>query len=274
MDIIRKQRGHTSTMCRLIVLTAALLICRIAHAEDETTATSIVASSLSNSSTATSGVGQSQLFGVGRSVRIPENFPFGSQLQVISSPSKDGAIRIASDLTSVHPAAENEGTTDQAPAPPQSGRTQSKIDREARRLQLGVRAGVALDPELILIGVQSQLGPIFRSNVFFRPSVEFGYGEVTAMFGLNGEFIYRLPMSSPQDRWSTYFGAGLGVNLLHQNFERDAGGKRIDFGDFHSDSALNILGGVRYRSGMFVELRTSVYSDPSPTLRLIVGYNF
>ena len=94
------------------------------------------------------------------------------------------------------------------------------------------------------------------------------------MFGFNGEFIYRLPMSSQQDRWSTYFGGGLGINLLHQNFERDTGGKRIDFGDFHSDSALNILAGVRNQSGIFMELRTSIYSDPSPTLRLVVGYSF
>jgi hypothetical protein len=61
---------------------------------------------------------------------------------------------------------------------------------------------------------------------------------------------------------------------LHQNFDIESGGKKIDFGDFHSDTALNILGGVRYRSGMFMELKTSVYSDPSPKLRLIIGYNF
>jgi hypothetical protein len=167
-------------------------------------------------------------------------------------------IRVASSPTSTPPQ-----------APPQ-GRTQ----REARRLQLGVRGGVALDPELLMIGVQSQLGPIFRSNIFFRPSVEFGFGEVTAMFGFNGEFIYRLQTSSAQDRWSPYFGAGMGINLLHQNFERNNGGKRIDFGDFHSDSVLNILAGARYVNGVFIEARTSVYSDPSPTLRLTVGYNF
>jgi hypothetical protein len=159
-------------------------------------------------------------------------------------------------------------------AGPVQAPTQAEIEREARRLQLGVRGGVALDPELIMFGVQSQLGPIFRSNVFFRPSVEFGFGEVTAMFGFNGEFIYRLQMSSAQDRWTPYFGAGLGINLLHQNFERDNGGRRIDFGDFHSDSALNIVAGARYRSGVFLEARTSIYSDPSPTLRLMVGYSF
>jgi hypothetical protein len=36
MDNTLKQRGHTPTMCRLVVLTAGLLICQLAHADDAT----------------------------------------------------------------------------------------------------------------------------------------------------------------------------------------------------------------------------------------------
>ena len=133
---------------------------------------------------------------------------------------------------------------------------------------------MALDPELALIGVQSQVGPFFNSNVFLRPNVEFAFGEVTALFALNLEAIYQLPVSTRRGRWSAYVGLGPGFNFLHQNFERNNGGSRIDFGEFHSDTGLNILGGVRFRGGTFFELKTSVYSDPAPTLRLIVGYNF
>jgi hypothetical protein len=104
--------------------------------------------------------------------------------------------------------------------------------------------------------------------------LKFGLGEVTAMFAFNPEIIYRLPVSSPQDRTSTYVGAGLGINLLHQSFDDDEDGARIDFDDFHSDTALNILGGIRFRRGTFIELKTSVYSAPSPTLQLVFGYNF
>jgi hypothetical protein len=140
---------------------------------------------------------------------------------------------------------------------------------------VGVRAGVALDPELVLIGVHAQAGPFFNPNVYLRPNVEFAWGEVTALFALNMEAIYRLPISSRQGRWSAYVGIGPGFTFLHQNFERTTGeGSRIDFGDFHYDVGLNILGGLRYRNGMFLELKTSVYSDPAPVLRLIVGYNF
>jgi hypothetical protein len=33
--------------------------------------------------------------------------------------------------------------------------------------------------------------------------------------------------------------------LKSENFEREDGGQSIDFGDFHGDTALNLLGGVR-----------------------------
>jgi len=146
--------------------------------------------------------------------------------------------------------------------------TEQKIEQKARQYHAGVRGGVAMDPELILIGVQAQ-APLFRPNIAFRPNVEFAYGEVTSMFGFNGEILYKFTADT---NWAPYVGGGIGINLLHQNFVNR--GKRIDFGDFHSDTALNIVGGMQNRNGLFTELRTSIYSDPSPTLRIVFGYNF
>jgi hypothetical protein len=37
---------------------------------------------------------------------------------------------------------------------------------------------------------------------------------------------------------------------------------------------MNLLVGVQRRSGLFAELKTSVFADPAPSLRLIVGYTF
>jgi hypothetical protein len=133
---------------------------------------------------------------------------------------------------------------------------------------------VALDPELVMIGGEVAIGPIFHSGVYFRPGVELGIGEVTTMIGFNGEFIYRLPFNSATDRWTTYVGGGVGVNLLDQSFENSEDGDRFNFDDFKSDTAANIVAGVRARSGVFLEMRTSVWSRPSPTLRLMVGYTF
>jgi hypothetical protein len=205
-------------------------------------------------------------------------------VRVISTQGEELGVRIARDVSILQSgtasrvdtaAPGTSASTEATPVIPlEVRRIEREIERQARRLQLGVRGGVGLDPELVMIGVQGQIGPFFHPDVYVRPNVEFGYGEVTALFGLNLEGIYRLPLNSRQGRWSAYAGAGPAVNLLHQNFERETDEDRIDFGDFKSDIGLNILGGVRFRSGTFVELKTTVYSQPAPTLRLIFGYNF
>ena len=68
-------------------------------------------------------------------------------------------------------------------------RLERDIERQVRRYQVGVRTGVALDPELIMLGVHAQAGPFFNPDVFLRPNVEFAFGEVTALFALNLEAI-------------------------------------------------------------------------------------
>jgi len=151
--------------------------------------------SFSDSVSITSG--ESKSFGSEANVRTSQDPPIGLQARLLLKSSVQ-PVRSASELRILPAAAESA----QANAS-QAG--QSPIEREARRLRAGVRGGVALDPELLLMGVQAQFGPFFDSNVLFRPSVEFGFGEVTAMFGFNGEFIYQLERSSPQARWSLFW---------------------------------------------------------------------
>jgi hypothetical protein len=251
---------------------------------NETTMTGTVASSTRNTLVVRSAGGQHQLFVFDRDTTKPASLPAGAQVRVISTQGEELGVRIARDVSILQSgtasrvdtaAPGTSASTEATPVIPlEVRRIEREIERQARRLQLGVRGGVGLDPELVMIGVQGQIGPFFHPDVYVRPNVEFGYGEVTALFGLNLEGIYRLPLNSRQGRWSAYAGAGPAVNLLHQNFERETDEDRIDFGDFKSDIGLNILGGVRFRSGTFVELKTTVYSQPAPTLRLIFGYNF
>jgi hypothetical protein len=272
MNTLRKQPLAGS----LTVLAALLIMIPSAKGQDETTITGTVASSSRETLTVRTEAGQYQLFVFDRNTKKPATLAVGSQVRVTSISSGDPSVRLASEISAPGASTPNQANAANSAVPPDIRRLERDIERQARRFQFGVRAGVALDPELILIGVQSQIGPFFSRDLFFRPNVEFAYGEVTALFALNPEIIYRLPVSSRDGRWSTYFGVGPGFNFLHQSFERTDGttGKRVDFGDFHSDVGLNILGGIRYRSGLFTELKTSVYSSPSPTLRLIVGYNF
>src|SRR6185503_5909698 len=197
----------------------------------------------------------------------PHALTVGSRVKVISTPGEEAGVRVAREIITLEarPAApQRVGAASTQPIPSEVRRIETEIERQARRYQVGVRAGMALDPELVLIGVHARVGPFFNHDIYFRPNVEFAFGEVTALFALNPEAIYRLPVSSRQGRWSAYVGVGPGFTFLHQNFERTTGQSRIDFGDFHSDVGLNILGGLRYRSGMFLELKTSVYSRPAP----------
>jgi len=275
MNILRKQQHLSGAlMCGLTLLTALAVTSRAAMAQDEATLTGTVVSSSRNTLTVRGEAGQFILFVLERSTNKPATLPMGSRVRITSSPGEEPNVRVASDVTILETAAPGQETATVAAVPQEVRRLERDIERQVRRYQLGVRAGVALDPELVLVGVQAQVGPFFNRDVYFRPNVEFGFGEVTALFAINPEAIYRLPVSSRQGRWSAYVGVGPGFNFLHQNFARNGDGKRIDFGDFHSDVGLNVLGGIRYRSGMFMELKTTVYSDPSPTLRLIVGYNF
>lgn len=228
--------------------------------------------------------GSFHLFTFDQSTVRPARMGTGARVRVDSTDGDDPGYRLATTVTveqeAPAPQTRTAGSTS-GPAPvnpqvvpPAIRGLERDIERNVRRYRVGVRAGVGLDPEVILLGVQAQVGPIFTPNLTFRPSVDFGWGELTSLFSINPEFIYRLPVSARNGRWSAYAGAGPGFTFLHQNLNTISGGKRIDFGEFHSSTGLNILGGLQYRGGMFAELRTSVYAEPAPTLRLIFGYNF
>jgi hypothetical protein len=131
---------------------------------------------------------------------------------------------------------------------------------------------LALDPELVLAGVHAQFATGLNRNVIFRPNLEFAFGELTTLFAINLEALYRLPVSSRQARWGAYVGAGPGINFLKQSLTRRD--RDVDFSDLDTDVSLNLFGGIQNRNGMFLEMKTSVYADPAPSLRLIVGFNF
>lgn len=220
---------------------------------------------------------QFQLFIFDRNTVKPRSLPAGARVRVVSTPGEEAGVRLASTVTTLEEAPRAEGTApaQAEPVPPAVRELERDIKRQVRRWRVGVRAGVALDPELILFGVHSQLGPFFHRDVSFRPNAEFAFGEITDLIALNLEATFRLPLSPRQGRWSAYIGAGPGFTFLHQDFEREAGeGRDIDFGNFDFDTGFNILTGVQFRRGTFFEVKSSLYSRPAPTLRLIFGYNF
>lgn len=149
------------------------------------------------------------------------------------------------------------------------------LSQAVGRATFGINGGVGLDPELIYLGAQARFGPIFK-NLWFRPNFEYGFGELTDRVALNLEALYFLPLiargarTGREDVWSIYMGGGVATQLSHRNFEeRDL---NIDFGDWDYDTGLNLVIGVSRRSGLFTELKAGAYGSPS--LRVIVGYNF
>ena len=216
---------------------------------------------------------QFHLFVFNRDTSRPRSVPIGSRVRVESAPGEEAGTRVASTISVLEAPTQQAGKapTEAKPIPPKVRDLEHEIKREARNWRLGVRAGAGFDPELLLFGVHSQMGPVFHPSVFFRPNAEFAFGEVTDLVALNLEGVYRWPMSIGRGNWAPYVGAGPNLTFIHQSF---SGGRDIEFGNFDFDVGFNILAGVQYRRGTFAELKTSLYSRPAPVLRLIFGYNF
>jgi hypothetical protein len=244
-----------------------------AQAQNESTIEGTVASAIRQTFVVRTVDNQFYLFTFNRYTDKPQSISVGTRVRVDSRPGAETGTRLATRVTTLEAASTQQGMagTEAAPIPESVRNVESDIGREARRWRLGVRAGAAFDPELFMFGVHSQMGPIFSPHVFFRPSAEFAFGEVTDLIALNLEAVYRFPRSTERRTWSPYVGAGPAFTFIHQSFQA---GRDIDFGNFDFDAGFNILVGMQSRRGTFVEAKTSLWARPAPVFRLIVGYNF
>ena len=203
----------------------------------------------------------------------PKGLAPGARVRVASDAMDEAGLRLATRVTVLEPPSTPESGAalpDVAPPPKEMSEVEREIEKELRRWQVGVRIGAGLDPELFLLGVHTGIGPIFSRDFYFRPNAEFAFGELTDMFAINLEGAYRLPINFRYGRWSSYVGAGPALNFIHQGLER----RDIDFGNFEYETGLNVFAGLRFRRGTFVEVKTSLWANSVPTLRLIFGYTF
>jgi len=254
------------------------------RSQDNGTISGTVVASSRTSFVVKSDNNQFHVFTFDRDTNKPSSLAVGSQVRVESDQADDTGARHATSVT-VTDQAQSAGTSgssgttgspnrNAAPIPPQVRNIENDIKHEARRWRLGARAGIALDPELVMFGVHSQMGPIFSRNVYFRPNAEFAWGEITDMVALNLEGVYRF-QHARRGAWSPYLGGGPALNFIHQSFKTQASDQRdISFGNFDYEIGFNILMGFENRHGTFFEVKTSLYSQPAPVLRLILGKNF
>ncbi|HTS07291.1 MAG TPA: hypothetical protein VMP68_17045 [Candidatus Eisenbacteria bacterium] len=206
------------------------------------------------------------------SVRTKGAVP-GATVRVAAGAPDESGSRVATNVAVVRPPASGgpgESTVKAAPVPEKVQNVENEIKRESRRWDLGIRAGAAFDPELFMFGVQSRMGPIFHSRVFFRPNAEFAFGEVTDLIGLNLEGIYQFASKDQINNWRPYAGAGPALIFIHQSYQQ---GRNINFGNFDYETGFNVLFGMR-KNRTFVELKSSLWSGPAPKLRIIFGYTF
>jgi hypothetical protein len=224
-----------------------------------------------------------QLFVLDRETVRPQAIPLQAQVKVSFVPSNDPSTPPIADSVQITspPPPKVAALTGEVPAgdpavdepvPGSVRQLERAIERQSRRYRLGVRGATALDPELFMFGAHTQLGPFFNENVWARPNLEIGFGELTTLLAFNFEGIYRLPIVSRTSRWSIYAGGGPALNWSHRNFEEETDRGKIDFGDLDLDVGFNFLIGVQSREGLFLEMKTSAYSIP--TLRFAIGYNF
>jgi len=201
----------------------------------------------------------------------PQTLAVGAGVRVTSTQTEDPDVRLALVVTATELAAPATPGQETQPdiVPPSIRATESAIARDAKKFHFGVHGGVALNPELMDIGIHAKFGPFFSKRAQFRPSVDFAFGEITKLFSLNADAIFNLAPTLGS-RQSVYFGLGPQFNFIHQGTS-DHG---VDFSDFHYSNALNVILGVRWRSGVFTEVKTSVWASPAPVFRLVAGYTF
>jgi hypothetical protein len=202
----------------------------------------------------------------------PKGLTAGTRVRIISDPTDEAGVRRAIRVTILDAAATPQSgiAQDVAPPPKELTSVQRDIERQARRWGLGARIGAGLDPEVFLIGVHAGIGPIFSRDFYFRPNVEFAFGELTDMVALNLEGVYRLPITFREGRWSAYVGAGPGLNFVHQGVDTSD----TSFSNFNYETGFNMFTGIRFRGGTFGEVKTSLWAGGVPTLRFILGYTF
>jgi len=228
------------------------------------------------------GENQYQVFMVDRNTARPQAVPLHAQVTVRFAPVTGDQTPIAdSVVVTAPPTPAVAALTGEAPPPaeedqvPGSVRSlENSIKRQTKKYRLGIRGATALDPELFMFGAHGQFGPFFSDNIYARPNLEFGFGELTTLIATNFEAIYRLPIVQKTSKWNMYVGGGPGLNFSKRSLQEEGTEDRnpVDFTDLSLDVGFNFLLGLQSREGFFLEMKTSAYSIP--TLRFEFGYNF
>lgn len=130
------------------------------------------------------------------------------------------------------------------------------------QVDLGVRAGISIDPDQGYFGVHGETNPLVE-RLRFRPNAEVGFGDDLTLLALNFEFVWKFPQG--RSGWTAYAGAGPAINVFF--FER---GRFED--EAEMEPGLNFLGGLEHARGLFFEFKVGALD--SPDLKIGIGYTW
>jgi hypothetical protein len=285
----------TASMHRKVVITAVMCLVSWSAARAQQPATSVPNADDERRTVGTvEAIGQASIvlrldqgsfmvFTVDRDTIRPKAVAKGARVSVatLTKDTDPAPLALAIDvLPSAQGLAPAPGSTElpaQQDAVPASVRQlESQIERGARKYRAGFQAGAGLDPELISLDAFTTLGPFFTRNLQFRPNLEFAFGELTTLFGIHLDAIYKMPGMPRTIRWAPYLGAGPSFAFSHRGFEaetiEDNEVSRFDFGDFSWNNGFNFIVGARSPSGVFFELKATAYGISK--VRLMGGFEF
>lgn len=194
----------------------------------------------------------------------------GARVRVNGTTPDDQGTQVAENVALLQPSSDSSssGQIQAAPPPPKVNQVAGQVESEARKWHVGGRIGAGFSPEIFLFGLQSQIGPFISPRLIFRPNAEFGFGELTDMVAFNFEGAYRLN-TTVRGGWTPYFGVGPSLNFIHTG----ASSGSVSFGNFNYKTGFNVfLGAQKHKT--FFEMKTALWSDGAPVLRLMVGVNF
>lgn len=132
----------------------------------------------------------------------------------------------------------------------------------------GLRAGVADDPDQVVLGAQFNFGE-FIPRLRFQPNVEVGFGDDANILSLALPVHYRYAASRSL---TLYGGGGLVVGLIDLDDDNNRGG---DDEGSEFDISPMLAGGLEWPMGRNqLSLELNVAGGDFPGAKLVVGWMF
>ncbi len=221
--------------------------------------------------------GRYRVFELGRSAIPARPLRAGMRVAVVSAADEDAdvpvalAVAILPDDTDTATPAGAAAAGDPVPADVRA--LEIQVERQLRRYNAGVVAGVSVQPELIVVGGHATVERVFRRSVSVRPSLQLGFGELTTLLSLELDVLYAFPGATRRTRWAPYVGAGPTVGFRRRSLEgEDNDGNRFDFSDVEDEHGFNFIVGMRHRTGTFFEMKAT--ASGISDVRLLAGVTF